>query len=87
MKNIKGFLLGMLVMLLISATGTTDKIFHVKPVRPTNTYAKSYDSFTARDVSHDIVKDVNKLSKEGWVVKYMINYGSGYTSTVIYERY
>ena len=82
MKNsILLFLLGIFVTISIAATIPNTGILTIKPVTP-----KSVISFYGYKVSpEDVVNDINKYSKNGYVVKEMV--GSDYTYIIVMEKY
>ena len=85
MKNITNIILGLLLVVLISAT-TTD-IMTVKPEKPISTKVKYFsDQYDASEVSFYIETQINK----GWIVKEVegANDGKDYSTwIVVLEKY
>lgn len=78
--NILSFLLGICIMLLISATAQTTGLFTVKPAMPKLTYA-----YAARD-NAEAVQVVLKYSKQGYVL-HKLEYNSNGNSIIVMYKY
>lgn len=77
--NILSFLLGICIMLLISATAQTTGLFTVKPAKPVHSVV------IAQQLPYSAVKSIQFYTKQGYVVDkllYVYNDG-GYTVAVL----